>query len=215
MHRDVKPSNIMMDAQHKRIVLVDFGLCRRFCTTELCTEERYMTGVTGTYRYMAPEVFQKEQYDAKIDVYSGSVVVCFMLTGNVPFANIPAASVIELVARVGLRPDLSSCKNKNLARLMIRAWDMNPKIRPHAHEMEAELQILYDDLVWRKGNRISSKVFSSLLSVSDSFRRATSASVSPVLPRASSDSAVNCKSSKDEPSVTFDTLNRTVSWPQP
>jgi hypothetical protein len=138
-----------------------------------------------------------------------------MLTGNVPFANIPAASVIELVARVGLRPDLSSCKNKNLARLMIRAWDMNPKIRPHAHEMEAELQILYDDLVWRKGNWITSKVFSSLLSVSDSFRRATSASVSPVLPRASSDSAVKCKSSKDEPSVTFDTLNRTVSWPRP
>jgi hypothetical protein len=153
------------------------------------------------------------------DVYSGSVVVCFMLTGNVPFANIPAASVIELVARVGLRHDLSSCKNKNWARLMIRAWDMNTKLRPHAREMEAELQILHDDLVWRKGHLISSTFFSSLLSASSSFRRATSASFSRVLPRSLSDGAIDCKSStradRDGPSVTFDTLQRIGSWPRP
>ena len=37
-------------------------------------------GVTGTHGYMAPEVIRKEEeYDAKIDVYSGAMVVCSML----------------------------------------------------------------------------------------------------------------------------------------
>ncbi len=38
-----------------------------------------MIGVTGTHGYMAPEVIRKEEYDAKIDVYSGAMVVCSML----------------------------------------------------------------------------------------------------------------------------------------
>ena len=45
------------------------------------------------------------------------------------------------------RPNLTSCKNKELAKLLTRAWDENPNLRPHAREMEAELQFLDDAFV--------------------------------------------------------------------
>ena len=170
MHRDVKPTNIMMDEQHKLIVLIDFGLCRTISTAN-GENVRCMTGNIGTYGYMAPEVSRKEQYDAKIDVYSGSMVVCFMLFGDMPFTKIPGFAVSQLMQRENLRPNITSCKNKELAKLLTRAWDKNPHLRPHAHEMEAELQILHDDLIRRKENPISSKVLSAFSSASDSFRR--------------------------------------------
>jgi len=167
MHRDVKPGNIML---HKMLVLVDFGLCRRFRSAEICTEEsvRSMTGIVGTFRFMAPEVFRKEHYDAKIDVYSGSMVVYVMLFGKLPFVNMSGEAVAKLVARVSLQPDFSSCKNKVFARLLMQACDMDPNLRPHAHEMDVEIKSLHDDL-------ISSKVTSGFLSAFDKFRRVSSA----------------------------------------
>ena len=155
------------------LVLVDFGLCRRFCSTAMCTGEsvRCMTGVTGTYGYMAPEVFRKEQYDAKIDVYSGSMVVSFMLLGGTPFPRIPGFQVSQLMERQNLRPNLFSCKHRELVRLLTRAWDVKPNLRPHAHEMEAQLQILHHAFIRAKENSLSSKMSSALSSASDSFRR--------------------------------------------
>ena len=65
------------------------GRCRNFSSAAMRTEESVgcvrvcgcVIGVTGTHGYMAPEVIRKEEYDAKIDVYSGAMVVCSM-----PFA---------------------------------------------------------------------------------------------------------------------------------
>jgi len=176
MHRDVKPGNIMLDALHKMLVLVDFGLCRRFSSAELCTDDsvRCMTGIVGTYRFMAPEVFRKEHYDAKIDVYSGSMVVYVMLFGKLPFADMSGEAVAKIVARVSLQPDFFSCKNKDLARLLMKACDMDPNRRPHAHEMDVEIKTLHDDLLSRKKEKISSKVTSGILSAFALFRRVSS-----------------------------------------
>ena len=189
MHRDVKPDNIMMDEQHKLIVLVDFGLCRTISTAN-GENVRCMTGNTGTYRFMAPEVSRKEQYNAKVDVYSGSMVVCFMLFGDMPFPKIPGFAVLQLMERERLRPNLTLCKNKELAKLLTRAWDKNPHLRPHAHEMEAELRILHDDLIRRKENAISSKVLSALSRMSSTLFRTQSTDsltrVSSTLSRTSS-----------------------------
>jgi serine/threonine protein kinase len=57
------------------------GRCRKFSSAAMCTGESVgcVIDVTGTRGYMAPEVIRKEEYDAKIDVYSGAMVVCSML----------------------------------------------------------------------------------------------------------------------------------------
>lgn len=45
------PDNLILTADHKRVKLTDFGLAREESLTEMMTAE------TGTYRWMAPEVF--------------------------------------------------------------------------------------------------------------------------------------------------------------
>ena len=101
-----------------------------------------MTGTTGSFRFMAPEVLRKEQYDVKIDVYSGAMVVWSMLSGEVPFKNLPGQTVSMLADRQSLRPPIASIKNQTLARLIERAWDQDPCLRPEAREVEAEMQML-------------------------------------------------------------------------
>ncbi|KAF8033920.1 hypothetical protein BT93_C0258 [Corymbia citriodora subsp. variegata] len=79
IHRDLKPSNIFLDdAMHARVA--DFGHARF-----LGEEELALTGETGTYVYMAPEVIRCEPYDKKCDVYSFGVILNELVTGEHPY----------------------------------------------------------------------------------------------------------------------------------
>ncbi|KAK4388706.1 Serine/threonine-protein kinase STY17 [Sesamum angolense] len=63
LHRDLKPSNIFLDdALHVRVA--DFGHARY-----LIDGEKALTGETGTFIYMAPEVIQCGPYDEKCDEF--------------------------------------------------------------------------------------------------------------------------------------------------
>ena len=82
VHRDVKPSNIMLDS-HDRAVLMDFGLVRAgegFGPTRSTT-------VMGTPEYMAPEQVLGQAIDRRTDIYALGVVIFEMLSGRTPFAH--------------------------------------------------------------------------------------------------------------------------------
>jgi len=82
LHRDLKPSNVFIDgAGHARVA--DLGLARRLLP-EIQAE---LTGETGTYLYMAPEVMRHEVYSSKADVWSWGVLLVEALTLQVPYAH--------------------------------------------------------------------------------------------------------------------------------
>ena len=76
IHRDVKPSNMLL-AETGELKLADFGLASRTGTKG--------NGLVGTPHYMAPEVWQGEGADAVSDVYSLGCCLYFMLFAKPPF----------------------------------------------------------------------------------------------------------------------------------
>ncbi|KAH6761365.1 mechanosensitive channel of small conductance-like 10 [Perilla frutescens var. frutescens] len=108
LHRDLKPSNIFLDdAFHVRVA--DFGHARF-----LTDEEKAMTGETGTFVYMAPEVIKCEPYDEKCDVYSFGIMLNELITGEYPYTDTDfgPSKIAKEVAENGLRPKIAEVEEQ-------------------------------------------------------------------------------------------------------
>ena len=82
IHRDVKPSNILIDDQG-RALLSDFGFARPVETSVSLTG----SAIIGTPAYMSPEQGRGDPVDSRADQYSFGIVLFEMATGSVPFRD--------------------------------------------------------------------------------------------------------------------------------
>ena len=80
VHRDVKPSNIVLD-ENDFAYLIDFGIARAAGETGLTGT----SGVIGSWHYMAPERFGAGEVDQRSDVYALACVLSECLTGQHPY----------------------------------------------------------------------------------------------------------------------------------
>lgn len=84
IHRDIKPQNIMLNADGSDVQLVDFGLAAEVRTSVMRVSQVQME-TCGTYPYMAPEQWRGELQDARTDQYALAVVAFELLVGRLPF----------------------------------------------------------------------------------------------------------------------------------
>jgi eukaryotic-like serine/threonine-protein kinase len=94
IHRDVKPSNLLIDARGN-IWVTDFGLARRLADPDLTHHDSLL----GTPRYMSPEQARTGSIDGRTDVYSLGATLYELLTLRPPFDGRSTAELIEQIGQ--------------------------------------------------------------------------------------------------------------------
>jgi len=102
VHRDIKPDNILLNAEDGRAIVTDFGIAR--AVQEGADSRLTATGVAiGTPAYMSPEQAAGDRViDGRSDLYSLGVVGYQMLAGRLPFEAQSTASL--LVKQISEQP---------------------------------------------------------------------------------------------------------------
>jgi serine/threonine protein kinase len=122
VHRDVKPSNILLDGSVERAMLTDFGLARAADDASITR-----TGmIAGTPQYMSPEQARGEPIDHRSDLFSLGSVIYATSTGHPPFR---ADNMFGVLHRVGetaprsiqsINSDLPAWLDRIVSKLMAK-----------------------------------------------------------------------------------------------
>lgn len=126
LHRDVKPSNVLMEGRTP--VLIDFGLARVTDDPKL-TRTGWLLGTPG---YLAPEVLYGDDPTLAVDVHAWAATVAYAATGRPPYGRGPAVAVMDR-ARRG-EHDLTGVPSP-LREVLDAALDPEPARRPTVEEL--------------------------------------------------------------------------------
>jgi eukaryotic-like serine/threonine-protein kinase len=127
VHRDVKPSNIILTSQGV-VKLMDFGIARGVDDFGVLTQAG---AAVGSMYYMSPEQVAGENVDGRSDVYAAAVTLYEILTGERPIKGRSAAEVLDAQLRQQpVNPKLlAPTMPDDLARIVLRGLEKRPANR--------------------------------------------------------------------------------------
>ncbi|KAA8497226.1 Serine/threonine-protein kinase STY46 [Porphyridium purpureum] len=123
VHRDIKPANVLLGDDFSPL-LTDFGFSR------LADSSGNMTGETGSYKYMAPEVTKHTKYSVKADVYSYAILINEIFCEERPFESLLPIQAAVAVVKKGQRPSQKKLGDEELKKLIQECWQDDPDRRP-------------------------------------------------------------------------------------
>jgi WD40 repeat protein/tRNA A-37 threonylcarbamoyl transferase component Bud32 len=155
VHRDVKPSNLLLDTGARpdgsdHVYLADFGLTKRVSEETGIADDGHLM---GTIDYVAPEQIAGEEIDGRADLYSLGCVLYECLVGRPPFRG--DSDVAVVFAHLEIEPSPPSAQRPELPAaldaVIARALAKDPQQRyPSCRELaRAALAVAVDE-----GNRL-------------------------------------------------------------
>ena len=168
IHRDIKPQNIFV-SKNGDYKLGDFGIAKTIEKTSGGTK-------IGTYKYMAPEVYNNQPYNLAADIYSLGLVLHWLLNERrSPFMPLPPAPAVasqEDEARSkrfsGTPIPAPSHGSEELKRIVLKACAYDPKDRyQSAEEMLADLEKLGGERATGSEVPARSEIEKSIMSTED------------------------------------------------
>ena len=142
IHRDIKVENIMFDRDDNARI-IDFGL-----STEFDPEHPLAARLCGSPKYVAPEVYLRKPYDARVDIWALGVNLYYCVCGTFPFYDPNLRNLAHKVKHD--EPNYPSYLSPNLADLLHGLLQKDPakrltwkQIFEHPWLFEAKINLLY------------------------------------------------------------------------
>ncbi|PXW99486.1 serine/threonine-protein kinase [Sphaerotilus hippei] len=140
IHRDIKPTNVMVDALNDQVKVMDFGIAR------IADASRTRTGlVLGSPLYMAPEQLAGRAVDGRADLYALGVTLFQLLTGHLPLQGHSMADLIHAVTHTpaptvrSRRPSIPEAVCNVVSILL----EKRPELRyRHGADVAADLELV-------------------------------------------------------------------------
>ena len=129
VHRDVKPSNILLDTAGRRAYLADFGLALQGQVTRL-TKSGILVGTAG---YLAPEQVRGGDVLPAADVYALGLVLLECLTGRPEY---PGGDTEAALSRLHREPRIPADLPASWTEVLTAMTASDPARRPSAAECE-------------------------------------------------------------------------------
>lgn len=145
-HRDIKPENVLYLTPDEKspVVLADFGVSKQIDQTD-----KKLTGVAGSFGYIAPEIYAgegygdlyglgKDGYTLSCDIWSLGVVTYTLIGGYSPLRSETPQDFLEEVRTnnfVVFHTKYWSNISEEAKDFIVKALDIDNKRRPSAQQM--------------------------------------------------------------------------------
>lgn len=140
IHRDLEPSNVLRD-DSGHLKVADFGISKFLKVAKAVEED---SPIPDACRYVAPEVFKKEEYDLKVDIFSFALILYEMIEGVSPF-HTKEDNEIPIAYAKKERPVFRAPPKHyahGLKELIVECWGEKPTRRPTFREIIRRLDVI-------------------------------------------------------------------------